>query len=176
MKIGMDFFGTPRRRARVQCYVDGISIPGVGSMRLSNIPKNLWNMSNLLLTFGKKAHSILFYGFTLSAVDVKGDCQDPGTMAKENLYLNYTRGDAFLWIKYFKTVDLIFQNNTCNFSIAEKQPGNYIFNGCVCTIGSTQYQTSYNTFLYGQNITAELLHCIEEQLQCSTSSFGKLIY
>ena len=27
-------------------------------------------------------------------------------------------------------------------------------------------------FFYGQNITAELINCIEEQLQCNTSSFG----
>src|SRR5271170_7768974 len=108
MKKGMDFFGTPKRRPRVQCYVDGISIPGVGSMRLSNIPKNLWNMGNLLLTLGKKTHSVLFYGFVQCAVSVmgRGDCQDPGGSAKENLYLNYTQGDAFLWIRYYKTIDL----------------------------------------------------------------------
>ena len=37
MKKGIDFFGTSKRRPRVQCHVDGISIPGIGSMRLSNI-------------------------------------------------------------------------------------------------------------------------------------------
>ena len=62
-----------------------------------------------------------------------GDCQDTG--GKENLYLNYTQGDAFLWIKYYKTLDLIFPNNTCNFSIAEKQLGNYVLNGCACIGG-----------------------------------------
>src|ERR1700734_3676973 len=102
MKKGMDFFGTPSRRPRVQCHMDGISIPGVGSIRLSNIPKNLWNMGNLLLTFSKKTHSVLFYGLAQCAMSVMGDCQAPGTMGEENLYLNYTQEDAFLWINYFK--------------------------------------------------------------------------
>ena len=173
MKRGMDFFGTPKRRLRVQCHVDGVSIPGVGSMRLSNIPNNLWNMSNLLLTFGKKFPSVLFYTFSLCAMDVRGDdCQEPGSTLKEtNLYLNYTQGDAFLWIKSKGFIDLIFTNNACDFLIAEKQPGNYIFNGCACT-STSLFKTSYDAFLYGQNITAKLINCIEEQLQCKPSPLG----
>ena len=174
MKRSMDFFRVPKKNPRVQCYVDGISIPGVGSMRLSNIPKNLWNMSNLLLTLGKKAHSILFYGFALCAVGVKGDCEsDPGIIeGRENLYLNYTQGDSFLWIRYTKLVDLIFLNNTCNFSVAERQSGNYTFSGCACSCKDSEGKQYYRASLFGQNLTVELVNCVQEQLKCPTSFIG----
>lgn len=71
MKRSINFFGIAEKKPRVKCHVDGISIPGIGSLRLSNIPKNLYSMANLLLTMGKKAHSVLFYSFAMGIISTK---------------------------------------------------------------------------------------------------------
>jgi hypothetical protein len=174
MKRNMDFFGTPERKStmpRVQCHVDGISISGVGSMRISNIPESLCKMANLLVILSQKASSILFCGFTLGAVRVKGDCLDPGNLkGYSNLYLNHTHQEAFLWIKYANAFDAKLPSE-CNFSVAEQQPGNYLFSGCACSSGLN----IYNAFLYGQNMTLESINCIEQYLQCSTPFFGNVL-
>ncbi len=39
MKRSINFFGTTEKPTRVRCHVDGISIPGIGSLRLGIYPK-----------------------------------------------------------------------------------------------------------------------------------------
>src|ERR1700734_320587 len=116
MKRGMDFFGTPRRKPRVQCHVEGISIPGIGSMRLSNIPKNVLEMSNLLLILGKKAHAILFYGFLSGAMSAQVDaCALPPLSSPIDIYLKHSEKNVFLWAKSAWGDELKQAlNNTCN--------------------------------------------------------------
>lgn len=164
MRKGMDFFGTPRRKTRVQCHVDGISIPGVGSLRLSNIPKNLYSMANLLLTMGKKAYSVLFYSFALGIISTKANnCElySGGTIS--DVYLNHSQENAFLWIQYNTYIYLWSAiNNTCNFSLSGKQAGNYEQIGCVCETSTPI--PAWKIKLYGQNVTLESVNCIKDFL------------
>jgi hypothetical protein len=183
MKRGTHFFGAFERKSkipRIQCHVDGISIPGVGSMRLSNLPNNLCKMGNLLVSLGQKASSILFYGFTLGAISVRGNnsleptCREPaGWIGKwYNLYLNYSQQpNAFLLIKYESDINPKFPNE-CNFLVAEKQPGDYIFSGCACFSNDA---SSYGVFLYEQGLAMEPINCIENNLRCSMSSFAIMV-
>lgn len=175
MKGSVNFFGTTKKKSRVKCHLDGISISGVGSLRLSNIPKNLCSVGNLLLTMGKKAHSIFFYSFALSVVNTKADdCTLYETIGKTAyVYLNNSQKNAFLWIQYnavFYAWNAI--NNTCNFTLADKQPGSYEQLDCLCPIGSDR-----KIKLYGQNITLESIQCIEGFLNrnCDKLTTGQTI-
>ena len=60
-----------KKLPRVKCYSDGISINGLGSIRLSNVPKNLCYIAQCLATLGKKAPSILLTGLAFLSMKVK---------------------------------------------------------------------------------------------------------
>ena len=161
MKQGGLFFKMP----------NGISIPGVGSMRFSNFSKNLSAISNWIMMFGKQANSFLFYSLILGVTAVKEDfCQEPNKGSFNDMYLNYTELNGSLWVKYKYLFNVAIPNNTCNFSIAEKQPGNYNFTGCAC-LSKTNISTTANAFLYAQNLTEVAIQCIENYLKkCQPSS------
>ncbi len=88
------------------------------------------------MTMGKKAHSVLFYSFALSVINTKADdCVLYDSAGKiSDVYLNHSQKNAFLWIQYNSFVYAWRAiNNTCNFSLADKQAGNYEQIGCACS-------------------------------------------
>ena len=182
MKRGMDFFGTPKRRLRVQCHVDGISIPGVGSMRLSNLPKNLWKIGNLLLTLGQKP--ALFYGFIVGIVSIRGDDQCGATdkLSYSNIYMNHSQKNSFVWIQYDPAwIDLGVINGLCNFSIAEEQPVTYERIGCFCSV-TAGYRGPVpldvmSILFFGDKVTNESANCIGNFLKngCLSGSDSVLL-
>jgi len=90
-------------------------------------------MANLLLTMGKKAHSVLLYSFAMGIMSTKSDdCVLDQTGKTSDVYLNHCQENAFLWIQY-KPFYYLWSaiNNTCNFSLADKQVGNYEPISCV---------------------------------------------
>ena len=164
MKIGIDFFGTPRRKSRVQCHMDGISIPGVGSMRLSNIPNNLWGICGWLFTLGNK----LNYGLILSTHIVKAEnCElDNIFGSPTDIYLKNSKGNTSLWVQNTFGDELKQAlNNTCDLFLENKQPGSYDQIACLCPAPLCQKDlciTVYSAILYGKNVSDELANCVKD--------------
>ena len=152
MKQGMRFFRESKPRARVQCHVDGVTIPGLGSLRLSNIPKNLLNM----------AQSLLCYGIALSVVTVQGDdCQSSvnSTQNYLNLFFNNLQNTSSLWFQYDPTHVLTPSNTICNLSLAEQKLENYSLLDCFCPATELGKQVN-QIILYGYNLSNESVNCL----------------
>lgn len=158
-----------KRGARVQCHVDGISITGVGSLRLSNIPKSLLQMGNLFLALGKNAHTALFYSYALFAGSAKADdCAFLNIGTTSDIYLTHSERNTFLLVHHDKDASFSSAlNNTCGFFMENKQPGSYSHLDCACENEICHgpppvCTTYYHVSLSAQNITDSLKKCIED--------------
>ena len=152
MKQGMQFFRESKPRARVQCHVDGVTIPGLGSLRLSNIPKNLLNM----------VQSLLCYGIALSVVTVQADdCQSSlnSTQNYLNLFFNNLQNTSSLWFQYDPAYVSTPSNAICNLSLTEQKLGNYSLLDCFCPTTELGKQVN-RIILYGYNLPNESANCL----------------
>ena len=175
MKRSVHFFGAPESKSkmpRVQCHVDGISIPGVGSMRLSNTTKNLRYMVQCLTSLGKKAPVLLFSSFVffIKKIQAQNDCPTSPFASLTDVYLNHSEGNAFLLVQHDKDTSFTSAlNNTCGFFLATKQSDSYNQLGCACAwqfCGGIppSSATFYDVILSAQNITDPLKKCMEDFL------------
>lgn len=145
------FFSKP------QLHRDGFSIPGIGSIRLSNMPKNLNSIAQYLTLL-----------VPLSFLKVSADnCEENSAFSYSNIYLNHTTNKAFLYLKVAVDLSESWINNTCNFTLAAKQPGDYLLQDCACSSKESTEEGPYyynNALILGQNVTQEMVDCIKDFL------------
>jgi hypothetical protein len=143
------------RGPRIRWHADGLTVDGVTSLRLNNIPKNLRTMAQSFSALGNKTRLVALWA--LSQISKAKACIafDDDTYA--TLYLNHTSGDGFLAVKY-TAGNLPLLNNPCHFTSAQPQRGLYELLACPCQNVSTNASA---VTLYGQNLNQSWLDCME---------------
>lgn len=168
MKSFTQFFQEKKTDAleyKIKCHIDGISIDGIGSIRVSNISKNLLSLMNSMATLGKNLPTFLLSACNVLVYKTQACDLNPHSSfavylsnleSKNSILVRHNRGNSF-------SQSL---NNTCSFFISNQQSGTYQQAGCYCPSGFPyDFGGVYDMVLSAKNVSDEKVGCVNTFLQ-----------
>ncbi len=151
--------------SKIVLHRDGISLPDYFSLRLSNIPNNLYSTLQILTAFkGKLFLGIISRLFQEASSKQCHDFDPEG--AASDVFLTHNETKSNLWVHH--TMGTSFSealNNTCGFFLSNKKNLSYFLENCECPFigkeSGPDYTVGYDSvYIYGNNSSDQLIDCI----------------